>query len=135
MKRTRWGSIRSKPNPQFSQPERSLNMKAYSLCKLAVVIVVLLASVFVLRSQAAAPEVRKDVYDITTYVPFEIGATYLRSGDKITIEEVHGTADTISVGGLYEIKGTYTLVLLLQVRLRMRRGEAAGFVLQFSHGW
>src|SRR4051812_31586220 len=84
-------------------------MKAFSLCKLAVCIAVLLASGFVLRSQAAAPQVRKDVYDINTYVPFEVGATFLRNGDKITIEEMHGTADKIAVGGLYEIKGTYTL--------------------------
>src|SRR3954454_17971083 len=80
-----------------------------SMFKLVVVVGLLLASILVLRSQAAAPQVRKDVYDITTFVPFEIGGKYLRNGDKITIEEVHGTADTIAVGGLYEIKGTYTL--------------------------
>ena len=36
-------------------------------------------------------------------VPFEIGATLLRDGDRITIDEVRGTADTMKVGHLYEI--------------------------------
>jgi serine/threonine protein kinase len=42
-------------------------------------------------------------------VPFEVGATYLRGGDRITIDEVRGTADTIKEGNMYEIKGTYRL--------------------------
>jgi hypothetical protein len=42
-------------------------------------------------------------------VPFELGASNLRDGDQITIEEVRGTADTIKVGNTYEIKGTYRL--------------------------
>jgi hypothetical protein len=33
----------------------------------------------------------------------------LRDGDRIAIEEVRGTADTIKPGNYYEIKGTYRL--------------------------
>jgi hypothetical protein len=47
--------------------------------------------------------------DISHFVKFEVGGSKLRNGDRITIDEVHGTADTIAVGNLYEIKGTYTL--------------------------
>jgi uncharacterized protein (TIGR03067 family) len=42
-------------------------------------------------------------------VPFELGATNLRGGDRITIEEVNGTADEIKPGNMYEVKGTYRL--------------------------
>jgi hypothetical protein len=42
-------------------------------------------------------------------VKFEQGATRFLKGDKITIQEVRGTADTFSPGNLYWIKGTYTL--------------------------
>ena len=84
-------------------------MKLSSISKLIACIVALLATGWVLRSQAAAPQVQRDVYDITNFVPFEVGGTYLRNGDKITIEEVHGTSDKIAVGSLYEVKGSYTL--------------------------
>jgi RNA polymerase sigma factor (sigma-70 family) len=40
---------------------------------------------------------------------FEQGATRFLEGDKITILEVRGTADTIAPGNIYWIKGTYTL--------------------------
>jgi hypothetical protein len=33
----------------------------------------------------------------------------LQGGDRITIEEVRGTADSIKVGNMYEIRGTYRL--------------------------
>jgi hypothetical protein len=45
-------------------------------------------------------------------VPFEVGATWVQGGDRITIEEVRGTADSIKVGNLYEISGTYRLASL-----------------------
>src|SRR5437762_3129789 len=35
---------------------------------------------------------------------FDIGGTYLRGGDKITIDEIRGTSDKIEPGNLYEIK-------------------------------
>ena len=42
-------------------------------------------------------------------VKFEQGATQFLDGDKITIHEVRGTADTFGLGNIYWIKGTYTL--------------------------
>jgi hypothetical protein len=42
-------------------------------------------------------------------VRFEQGATRFQIGDKITIQEVRGTAETFAPGNLYWIKGTYTL--------------------------
>jgi beta-lactamase regulating signal transducer with metallopeptidase domain len=42
-------------------------------------------------------------------VRFEQGATRFQTGDKITIQEVRGTAETFAPGNLYWIKGTYTL--------------------------
>src|SRR5258707_8658950 len=40
---------------------------------------------------------------------FEQGATRFKDGDKITILEVRGTAETFTPGNIYWIKGTYTL--------------------------
>lgn len=42
-------------------------------------------------------------------VKFEQGATRFTNGDKITIVEVRGTADTFRPGDVYWIRGTYTL--------------------------
>jgi len=42
-------------------------------------------------------------------VKFEQGITGFLKGDKITIAEVRGTADTFVPGNIYWIKGTYTL--------------------------
>lgn len=42
-------------------------------------------------------------------VPFEQGATQLEKGDKITILEVRGTAETMAPGNIYWIRGTYKL--------------------------
>jgi hypothetical protein len=46
---------------------------------------------------------------LSHFVHFEGGGTWLRDGDRITIDEIHGTSDSIAVGNLYEIKGTYRL--------------------------
>src|SRR3954452_3265885 len=35
--------------------------------------------------------------DISHFVKFEIGGSQLPGGDRITIDEIHGTADTIAV--------------------------------------
>ncbi len=40
---------------------------------------------------------------------FEQGATRFLDGDQITILEVRGTADTMTPGNIYWIKGSYTL--------------------------
>ncbi|HEY1785973.1 MAG TPA: M56 family metallopeptidase, partial [Pirellulales bacterium] len=42
-------------------------------------------------------------------VKFEQGATRFADGDKITILQVHGTADTMTTDNSYWIEGTYTL--------------------------
>ena len=42
-------------------------------------------------------------------VKFEQGATAFYDGDKITVDEVRGTAETFEPGNIYFIKGTYTL--------------------------
>lgn len=42
-------------------------------------------------------------------VKFEQGATKFLEGDKITIVEVRGTAETFKPGDIYLVKGTYTL--------------------------
>jgi beta-lactamase regulating signal transducer with metallopeptidase domain len=58
----------------------------------------------------AAPEASRDAgYDVSHIVKFEIGRTEFRDGDKITIDEVHGTSDTITAGNLYIVKGSYHL--------------------------
>jgi beta-lactamase regulating signal transducer with metallopeptidase domain len=47
--------------------------------------------------------------ELSRAVHFEIGRTRLRDGDKITIEEVSGTSDTMTEGNMYVVKGTYKL--------------------------
>jgi beta-lactamase regulating signal transducer with metallopeptidase domain len=58
----------------------------------------------------AAPDASRDAgYDVSHIVNFEVGRTEFRDGDKITVEEVHGTSDKISAGNLYIVKGSYRL--------------------------
>jgi beta-lactamase regulating signal transducer with metallopeptidase domain len=61
----------------------------------------------------APPVARKPDTPTTSEFPFAVrfeqGATRFSNGDKITILEVRGTADTFTPGNLYWIKGTYTL--------------------------
>jgi hypothetical protein len=47
--------------------------------------------------------------DLSHDVPVEPGQTYFHDGDRITVDEVHGTSNSIAAGNLYEIKGTYML--------------------------
>ena len=47
--------------------------------------------------------------DFPYTVKFEQGATQFADGDKITIDEIRGTADTFAPGNIYLIKGAYTL--------------------------
>ena len=54
-------------------------------------------------------ESRFDSGGLSHRVAFEVGETYLRDGDRITIEAIRGTADTIKEGNVYEIMGTYRL--------------------------
>lgn len=79
--------------------------------------IVLLVCFAIVPTRAANPAPTRDVNDISHFVKFETGGTWLRDGDKITIEEIHGTSDKIEVGHLYEIKGTYALASHEQARL------------------
>jgi len=47
--------------------------------------------------------------DLSHAVQFELGDAQFAPGDSITIEQVHGTSDTIKVGGTYAVDGAYTL--------------------------
>jgi hypothetical protein len=47
--------------------------------------------------------------DFPYTVKFEQGATKFADGDKITIHEIRGTAETFEPGNIYVIKGMYTL--------------------------
>ncbi len=42
-------------------------------------------------------------------VAFELGKTTMRAGDRITITEVRGTRSDFAVGGVYLVRGEYTL--------------------------
>ncbi|MEQ9320746.1 MAG: hypothetical protein RIF41_16385 [Polyangiaceae bacterium] len=50
-------------------------------------------------------------------VPFELGRTDLGHGDHITIEQVRGTSSDLEIGGIYLVKGTYTLASRAEARL------------------
>jgi hypothetical protein len=60
----------------------------------------------------AAPAPRPETpttHEFPYAVRFEQGATRFADGDRISILEVRGTADTFTPGNLYWIRGTYTL--------------------------
>ena len=59
--------------------------------------------------QNGKTEYYKRLPNFPTSVKFEQGATKFFDGDKITIAEIRGTADTFIPGNIYWIKGTYTL--------------------------
>jgi beta-lactamase regulating signal transducer with metallopeptidase domain len=65
------------------------------------------------NDEAPAPSARRPDAPTTSEFPykvrFEQGATRFLNGDKITILEVRGTADTFAPGNTYLIKGTYAL--------------------------
>ncbi len=83
-------------------------MNSIRLATFTTIIVLTLACGLAGPSRAAAPDAKSEPH-LSHFVHFELGGTWLRDGDKITIDEIHGTSDTISPGNLYEIKGTYTL--------------------------
>ena len=58
---------------------------------------------------AATTTTTADSLPFPDVVPVEQGATRFLDGDRITITEVRGTADAITPGNIYCIKGTYTL--------------------------
>ena len=46
---------------------------------------------------------------MTAAVPFDIGDTNTRAGDRTTITDVHGTRGDFGIGGIYTVRGEYTL--------------------------
>ena len=83
-----------------------------------------LLSVALLGCSAAIPDGARatsaacaHVYDIdvpaTTQFPssvaFDVGRTSLRAQDRIVITEVRGTRSDLAVGGMYLVRGEYTL--------------------------
>jgi beta-lactamase regulating signal transducer with metallopeptidase domain len=64
---------------------------------------------FVLACLGGSPSARSTGYELSHQVPFELGAAQLREGDRITITEVVGTADTMTAGNAYIVRGTYQL--------------------------
>jgi beta-lactamase regulating signal transducer with metallopeptidase domain len=65
------------------------------------------------RSVAVASEMHreglKEKSDFPYIVRFQQGATRLPAGDKIVITEVKGTAETMTPGNIYLVRGTYKL--------------------------
>jgi RNA polymerase sigma factor (sigma-70 family) len=60
------------------------------------------------KNQSRKPEPAR-TSEFPDAIRFEQGATRFLKGDKITIVEVRGTADTFAPGNIYWIRGTYTL--------------------------
>jgi len=50
-------------------------------------------------------------------VRYELGDAEFAPGDNITIQQIHGTSDTITTGGTYCVEGTYTLSSRDEARL------------------
>jgi len=77
--------------------------------KIAAIVVVFIGGACALTCVAAPAVNRSAGYDLSHVVKFEIGKTGFKDGDKITIDEVHGTSDVMTAGNTYVIKGTYKL--------------------------
>jgi hypothetical protein len=61
------------------------------------------------RTAGPAESANPENADFSHAVPFEQGATRFSAGDKITITEIHGTAERFTPGNVYRIRGTYSL--------------------------
>jgi beta-lactamase regulating signal transducer with metallopeptidase domain len=77
--------------------------------RIATIALAFVAGGWGLACLAAPSAGRNSGYDVSHIVNFEIGRTDFKSGDSITIDEVHGTSDTVSAGNLYIMKGSYHL--------------------------
>jgi beta-lactamase regulating signal transducer with metallopeptidase domain len=77
--------------------------------RIAAVAAAFVAGGSVLACFAAPNSNRSSGYDLAHIVNFETGRTEFRDGDKITIDEVHGTSGTMTAGNIYIIKGSYRL--------------------------
>jgi beta-lactamase regulating signal transducer with metallopeptidase domain len=74
--------------------------------KVAAIAMCFVGSVMVLSCFAGAPAAQQDSDDFSRVVNLAKSTT----GDFITITEVRGPSDTLSVGNTYEVRGTYKLV-------------------------
>ncbi|HET6881036.1 MAG TPA: carboxypeptidase-like regulatory domain-containing protein [Pirellulales bacterium] len=104
--------LESRFRPQVSRTSKLL---------IALVAVLILPAFFRFANRDAAAEDEKEKpapaskaespsqSEFPHSVKFEQGATKFLDGDKITIVEVRGTAETFKPGEIYWIKGTYTL--------------------------
>jgi hypothetical protein len=55
------------------------------------------------------PATHETAGDFPHLIRYELGEAEFAAGDDITIREVHGTKETITIGGTYCVEGTYTL--------------------------
>ena len=86
-------------------------MTRLSFKSLSVIVAAFIGSGIVLSCMAATAQAPvNSSNELTHVVPFELGTSYFPNGDSITIDQVLGTSDIISVGNLYQVKGTYKLV-------------------------
>jgi beta-lactamase regulating signal transducer with metallopeptidase domain len=85
-------------------------MTRVSLKTIVAITLGFMAVAFMFSTVAAAPVQQSSTNELSHMVPFELGTSYFPNGDVITIEEVRGTADAISAGNTYQVKGTYKLV-------------------------
>lgn len=67
--------------------------------------------------ERAAAEAATSNSEFPYQIPFEQGATEFEVGDRITITEVRGTAETFAAGNIYWIKGRYTLATKQKAQL------------------
>jgi beta-lactamase regulating signal transducer with metallopeptidase domain len=88
-------------------PRRSIMIRLTSK-KMAIIAAGFVGGALVLSCLAATPGA-KDTLDKFSH-SVKLTSVSPQSGDKIAVEEVRGTADTLSAGNTYEVKGTYKLV-------------------------
>ena len=77
--------------------------------KIAAVAIAFVGGGWTLACFASPTADRSSGYDLSHVVRFEVGAAQFHDGDKITIDEVRGTSDTMTAGNIYVVKGTYRL--------------------------
>lgn len=90
------------------------------------------------KDQAAAPASKLDRpagSEFSFAVKFEQGATRFLKGDKITITEVRGTADSFTQGNIFWIKGTYTLGSCDKAILLASATIDSSEAMNWAHDW
>lgn len=105
--------------------------------KIAAIAICFIGSVIVLSCFAATPAAQQNATSDFSHV---VNLAKTSTGDSITITEVRGPSDTLEVGKIYEVRGTYKLVsqdkALLSVGVtteRFQPGESHPGVTNESH--